>query len=51
MLISIPPKYAVPHVVGFIKAKRAIHIARVYGEGNEISLAKVFGLGAFSSPL
>ena len=32
MLISIPPKYAVPHVVGFIKAKRAIHIARVYGE-------------------
>ena len=32
MLISIPPKYAVSEVVGFIKGKSAIHIARVYGE-------------------
>ena len=32
MLISIPPKYAVSQVVGFIKGKSAIHIARVYGE-------------------
>ena len=32
MLISIPPKYAVSQVVGFIKRKSAIHIARVYGE-------------------
>lgn len=30
MLISIPPKYAVSQVVGFIKVKSAIHIARVY---------------------
>jgi len=30
MLISIPPKYAVSQVVGFIKGKSAIHIARVY---------------------
>ena len=28
MLISIPPKYAVSQVVGYIKGKRAIHIAR-----------------------
>ena len=28
----IPPKYAVSQVVGFIKGKRAIHLARVYGE-------------------
>jgi len=28
MLISIPPKYAVAQVVGFIKGKSAIHIAR-----------------------
>jgi putative transposase len=28
MLISIPPKYAVSQVVGFIKGKSAIHIAR-----------------------
>jgi putative transposase len=30
MLISIPPKYAVSQVMGFIKGKSAIHIARVY---------------------
>ena len=32
ILISIPPKYAVSQVVGFIKGKSAIHLARVYGE-------------------
>src|SRR6266516_3601346 len=32
MLIAIPPKYAVSQVVGFIKGKSAIHLARVYGE-------------------
>jgi len=32
MLISIPPMYAVSQVVGFIKGKSAIHLARVYGE-------------------
>jgi len=30
ILISIPPKYAVAQVVGFIKGKSAIHIARTY---------------------
>ena len=30
--ISIPPKQAVSAVVGFIKGKSAIHLARVYGE-------------------
>ena len=30
MLISIPPKYAVAQVMGFIKGKSALHIARVY---------------------
>ena len=32
MLITIPPKYAVSQVIGFIKGKSAIHLARVYGE-------------------
>lgn len=32
MLISIPPKHAVSQVVGYIKGKSAIHLARVYGE-------------------
>jgi putative transposase len=31
-LITIPPKYAVSQVIGFIKGKSAIHLARVYGE-------------------
>ena len=30
MLISIPPKYAVSQVVGYMKGKSAIHIARTY---------------------
>ena len=36
MLIAIPPKYAVAQVVGYIKGKGAIHIARNYGgrQGN-----------------
>jgi putative transposase len=32
MLLSIPPKHSVSQVVGFIKGKSAIHLARVYGE-------------------
>lgn len=32
MLISIPPKYSVAQVIGYIKGKSAIHLARVYGE-------------------
>ena len=30
MLLSIPPKHSVAQVVGFIKGKSAIHIARTY---------------------
>ena len=30
MLISIPPKHSVANVMGFMKGKSAIHIARVY---------------------
>jgi putative transposase len=32
MMISIPPKYSVSSVVGFIKGKSAIYLARVCGE-------------------
>jgi putative transposase len=32
MLISIRPKMAVSQVVGYIKGKGAIHLARVYCE-------------------
>jgi hypothetical protein len=52
MLISIPPKYAVSQVIGFIKGKSAIHLARVYGRkeaqlrpGATESVAVTAGLG------
>jgi len=32
MMVSIPPKYSVAQVVGYIKGKSAIHIARHHGE-------------------
>ena len=32
MMISIPPKYAVAQVIGYVKGKSAIHIARNFGE-------------------
>ena len=32
MMISIPPKDAVSQVIGYVKGKSAIHLARVYGE-------------------
>ena len=32
IMMSIPPKYAVSQVLGYIKGKSAIHFARVYGE-------------------
>ena len=32
MMITIPPKYAVSQVIGYMKGKSAIHVARVYGE-------------------
>jgi putative transposase len=31
MLISIPPKHSVSQVMGYLKGKSAIHIARTYG--------------------
>ena len=32
MMIAIPPKYSVAHVVGYIKGKSAIHVARTFME-------------------
>ena len=32
MMVAIPPKYSVAQVVGYIKGKSAIHIARTFGE-------------------
>lgn len=46
MLLRVPPKYAVAQVVGFIKGKSAINLARVYGENGEASPGRAFGQGA-----
>ena len=35
MMIAIPPKYAVSQVIGFIKGKSAIHLARVIRRAKE----------------
>ena len=32
MMIAIPPKHAVSQVIGYIKGKSDIHLARTYGE-------------------
>jgi putative transposase len=47
MLISIPPKYAVSQVVGFIKGKSAVHIARVYGESKRNFVGQSFWARGF----
>src|SRR6201982_1050252 len=50
MMISIPPKYAVSQVVGFIKGKGAIHLARVYGERKRNFVGKLFWARGFLVP-
>ena len=49
MLLSIPPKYAVSQVVGFIKGKSAIHMARVYGERKRNFVGQHFWAREFPS--
>ncbi len=48
MMISVPPKYAVSQVVGFIKGKSAIHLARVYGERKRNFVVSISGRAASS---
>ena len=50
MYIAIPPKYAVAQVVGFIKGKSAIHIAReVQGRARNFSGQNFWARGYFVS--
>jgi len=51
MLLSIPPKYAVSQVVGFLKGKSAIHIARTYlGRRKNFQGRNTSGREATTSP-
>ena len=47
MMISIPPKYAVSQVIGFIKGKSAIHLARTYGERKRNFMGQSFWARGF----
>ena len=47
MLISIPPKFGVSEVVGFIKGKSAIHLARTYGERKRNFMGQSFWARGF----
>ena len=42
ILISIPPKYSVAQVVGYIKGKSAIYIARTFGDNKRNFTGKSF---------
>ena len=43
MLLSIPPKHAVSQVVGYMKGKSAIHLARTYAERKRNFVGQHFG--------
>ena len=48
MLIWIPPKYAVSSVIGYIKGKSAIHVARDYmGRGQNYAGYRLWARGYF----
>ena len=49
MCISIPPKYLVSHVVGFIKGKSAIAIARQLGRRRNFTGENFWARGYFVS--
>lgn len=50
MLISIPPKYAVSQVIGFIKGKSTIQVARMFfGRQRNYTGEKLWARGYFAS--
>jgi len=50
MLMAIPPKYAVAQVIGYMKGKSAIHIARTYlGQRKNFSGMSFWARGYFVS--
>jgi len=52
MLLSVPPKYAVADVVGYIKRKSAIHIAREFaGRPRNFVGQHFWARGYFVSPV
>ncbi|MCD7111932.1 IS200/IS605 family transposase [Rhizobium sp. DKSPLA3] len=51
MLISIPPKYSVAHIVGFLKGKTAIYVANKYAKKRKYRGYHFWARGYFVSTL
>jgi putative transposase len=49
MLVSIPPKYSVSHVIGFLKGKSALYIAQRYGRRRKMRGYHFWARGYFVS--
>ncbi len=49
MLISIPPKYSVSHIIGFLKGKTALYIAQKYGRQRKYKGYHFWARGYFAS--
>ena len=49
MLISIPPKYSVSEVIGYIKGKSAIHVAKEFERSRSVTGHKLWARGYFVS--
>lgn len=47
MILATPPKYALSEVVGYIKGKSTIHLARVYGERQRNFAGQHFWAGRY----
>ena len=47
MLISIPPKYSVAQVIGYIKGKSAIHVARTFFDHKRNFVGQHFWAGGY----
>ena len=50
LMLSIPPKYSVAQVIGYIKGKSAIHIARHFAGRPRNFVGSTFGPGGTSCP-
>ena len=49
MLLSIPPKYSVSEMIGYLKGKSAIEIARRFGKVRKITGESFWARGYFVS--
>lgn len=51
MLISIPPKYSVAHIVGFLKGKTALYVANKYAKKRKYRGYHFWARGYFVSTI